>query len=208
MRNRSHGFSLAELMIVIGLAAAILAIGAPNFQQFRLNNRLSNAANDTLAVITSARTEAIKRQVSVAVCRTDTPSKDDAKCSATSGNGWIAFIDKDNNCTRGDTTEEPLVASRALDNSITTNTLRVKTDGDCLQFGSSGFRQKVGTLSILNHVALCDSRGMEAATGLNVSAGRGLLITTTGRARVTRNVTGGPAENVTSDQWAGVKCPS
>ena len=208
MRNRSHGFSLAELMIVIGLAAAILAIGAPNFQQFRLNNRLSNAANDTLAVITSARTEAIKRQVSVAVCRTDTPSDDDAKCSATSGNGWIAFVDADNNCTRGDSASEPLVASRELDNSITANALRVRTDGDCLQFGSSGFRQRVGTLSVLNHVALCDSRGMEAATGLNVSAGRGLLITTTGRARVTRNITGGAAENVTSAQWAGVKCPS
>jgi len=195
-------------MIVIGLAAAILAIGAPNFQQFRLNNRLSNAANDTLAVITSARTEAIKRQVSVAVCRTDTPSQEDAKCSATSGNGWIAFIDKDNNCTRGDKDSEPLVASRALDNSITANTLRVRTDGDCLQFGSSGFRQRVGTLSVLNHVTLCDSRGMVAAQGLNVSAGRGLLITTTGRARVTRVLGGDSPDDVSSASWAGAKCPS
>jgi type IV fimbrial biogenesis protein FimT len=206
MSSRSHGFSLAELMIVIALAAAILAIGAPNFQQFRLNNRLSNAANDTLAVITSARTEAIKRQVSVAVCRTDTPSQADAKCSATSGNGWIAFIDKDNNCTRGASVNEPLVASRALDNSITANTLRVGTDGDCLQFGSSGFRQRVGTLSILNHVTLCDSRGLTAAQGLDVSAGRGLLITTTGRARVTRTIKGGSAEDMSTDAWSGAKC--
>jgi type IV fimbrial biogenesis protein FimT len=193
-------------MIVIGLAAAILAIGAPNFQQFRLNSRLSNAANDTLAVITSARTEAIKRQVNVAVCRTDTPSKDDAKCSDTAANGWIAFIDADNNCVRGDAAAEPLVASRAMDNSITANALRVGTDGDCLQFGSSGFRQRVGTLSVLNHVTLCDSRGLAAAQGLSVSAGRGLLITTTGRARVTRTISGGSAEDMTTDAWATAKC--
>src|SRR5690349_5996886 len=151
MNSRTQpGFTLTELMIVVVLAASILAIGAPSFQQFRLNNRLTNAANDLLAVITVARTEAIKRQRTVAACRSDNPTSADAKCSTTSQAGWIVFDDADGNCVRGDSMSEPLLSVRTFDNANVTDPLRVKTDGDCLQFGASGFRRKVGTLVSLS----------------------------------------------------------
>jgi type IV fimbrial biogenesis protein FimT len=213
MSSRKHGrrmggFTLAELMIVVLLVGAILAVGAPNFQQFRLNNRLTNAANDMLGIITVARTEAIKRQRSVSACRSDTPLSLDATCSKTSGAGWIVFLDADNNCVRGDTLSEPLVSTRTFDNTMANNALNVRTDGECLQFGASGFRQKVGGLDSLNHVTICDKRGMSAPDGQTMSAGRGVLITATGRARITRVVGGGSAEDVLSDAWKNAKCPS
>ncbi len=208
MKRRTQGFTLTELMIVVLLAGAVLAIATPSFQQFRLNNRLTNAANDLLSIITVARTEAIKRQRNVAACRTDTPSSPDAKCSTTSEAGWIVFDDADGNCARGDSVAEPLLSSRAFDTSFTKNPLRVRTDGDCLQFGASGFRQTVGTQTLLGHVTLCDDRGLDKAAGLDVSAGRGILITTTGRARVTRTVGGGSVEDIKGDAWKAVKCPS
>jgi type IV fimbrial biogenesis protein FimT len=203
-----RGFTLTELMIVVVLAAAILAIGAPSFQQFRLNNRLTNAANDMLGVITVARTEAIKRQRSVTACRSETPASLDAICSKTSGVGWIVFLDADNNCVRGDTVSEPLITGRTFENTMPGNPVNVRTDGECLQFGASGFRQKVSGLTSLNHVTLCDKRGMPAPDGQTMSAGRGILITATGRARITRNTSGGAAENVLSDAWKDAKCPS
>jgi len=203
-----RGFTLTELMIVVVLAGAILALGVPSFQQFRLNNRLTNAANDMLAVITVARTEAIKRQRSVSACRSDTPASLDATCSKTSGAGWIVFLDADNNCVRGDTVSEPLINARTFDQGITNNALNVRTDGECLQFGASGFRQNVGGLTSLNHVTLCDKRGMAAPDGQTMSAGRGVLITVTGRARITRNTSGTATENVLSDAWKDAKCPS
>jgi type IV fimbrial biogenesis protein FimT len=209
MNSRTQpGFTLTELMIVLALAASILAIGAPSFQQFRLNNRLTNAANDLLAVITVARTEAIKRQRTVAACRSDNPTSMDAKCSTTSGAGWIVFDDADGNCVRGDSTSEPLLSVRTFDNANVTNPLRVKTDGDCLQFGASGFRRKVGTLTSLSHITLCDNRGLDGRPEQTVSPGRGILITTTGRARITRTVGGGSEEDVLSDPWKDVQCPA
>jgi type IV fimbrial biogenesis protein FimT len=208
MKSRTQGFSLTELMVVLVLVGTILAIGAPNFQQFRLNNRLTNAANDLLSIITVARTEAIKRQRNIAACRTDAPSSPDAKCSTTSDAGWIVFDDADGNCKRGDSAAEQLLSSRAFDNANVTNRLRVRTDGDCLQFGASGFRQKVGTQTLLSHVTLCDNRGLERATGLTMSAGRGILITTTGRARITRTVGDGSLDDLKGDTWSAVKCPS
>lgn len=203
-----HGFTLTELMIVVVLAASILAIGAPSFQQFRLNNRLTNAANDLLAVVTVARTEAIKRQRTVAACRTDDPASADAKCSATSEVGWIVFDDADGNCVRGDSASEPLLSARTLDNANRTNPLRVRTDGDCLQFAASGFRQNVAALTPLSHITLCDNRGLDGRPDLAVSPGRGILITITGRARITRTVGDGSEEDVLGAAWKDVKCPS
>jgi prepilin-type N-terminal cleavage/methylation domain-containing protein len=208
MNSRTqHGFTLTELMIVVVLAASILAIGAPSFQQFRLNNRLTNAANDLLAVITVARTEAIKRQRTVAACRSDNPTSEDAKCSTTSEAGWIVFDDADGNCVRGDSVTEPLLGARTFENSNATNPLRVKTDGDCLQFGASGFRRKVGTLTSLSHITLCDNRGLDGRPDQAISPGRGILITTTGRARITRVVDGASEENILSDTWKDAQCP-
>jgi type IV fimbrial biogenesis protein FimT len=208
MNSRTQlGFTLTELMIVVALAASILAIGAPSFQQFRLNNRLTNAANDLLAVITVARTEAIKRQRTIAVCRADDPASPDAKCSATSQAGWIVFDDADGNCVRGNSMSEPLLSVRTFDNSNATNALRVQTDGGCLQFGASGFRRKVGTLVSLSHLTLCDNRGLDGRPDQTISPGRGILITTTGRARITRTIDGDSEENILGDTWKDVQCP-
>ena len=82
MKSRSRGFSLTELMVVMALAAIVFAIGAPSFTQFRLNNRLTNSANDMLSATVLARTEAIKRQRAIAVCPSANPLDDSPSCTA------------------------------------------------------------------------------------------------------------------------------
>jgi type II secretory pathway pseudopilin PulG len=70
---RVRGLTVMELLIVMVLAAIILALGAPQFSEFQRNNRLTEAANDTLAALQLARTEAVKRQAPVALCATSDP---------------------------------------------------------------------------------------------------------------------------------------
>src|SRR5262245_19540720 len=106
MKHRSRGFTLLELMVVLALAAVILALGAPAFNDFRANNRLTGVANDFLGALQVARTEAIKRQVPASVC----PSDDGSSCTSGNFRGWIAFVDADSSCTRTTTgTTEPLL---------------------------------------------------------------------------------------------------
>jgi prepilin-type N-terminal cleavage/methylation domain-containing protein len=204
MKSRSRGFSLTELMVVMALAAIVFAIGAPSFTQFRLNNRLTNSANDMLSATVLARTEAIKRQRAIAVCPSANPLDDSPSCTADSTAGWIVFVDVDGNCTRE--TTDTLIDSRVFDNDNRTNPLRVKYDGACLSFAPTGFRQDIAGKTTLSRVLMCDNRGVAKQAGMETSAARGLLIAPTGRARVTRALSGGAADDMTTWGTAGV-CP-
>ncbi len=206
MKNRSRGFTLIELMVVLSIAAAILVLGVPAFNNFRDNGRLTNAANDMLSATVVARTEAIKRQLQVSLCPSANPTADEPTCTANSTAGWIVFVDTDGNCTRATGGTETLIGSRALDNSIATNPLNVKYDGVCLSFAPTGFRQEVSGKTTLNHILMCDKRGTGKQAGLDVSAARGIIISSTGRARITRALTGGMADDITQWGTAGV-CP-
>ncbi len=140
MKSRSQGFTLIELMVVLSIAAAVLVIGVPNFNRFRLNNRLTNVANDMLGATVLARTEAIKRQVTVALCPSANPTAAEPTCTANSTVGWIVFEDSTANCERD--SGETLIDGRGFDNDIVTNPLKVKYDGNCLAFSPTGFRKE------------------------------------------------------------------
>jgi type IV fimbrial biogenesis protein FimT len=63
-----RGFTLIELMIGIGVAAVLLVIAVPSFQNLTLSNRLTTAANDIVGAIYTARMEAIKLNASTQLC--------------------------------------------------------------------------------------------------------------------------------------------
>lgn len=183
MKHRSHGFTLLELMIVLALAAVIFAIGSPSFNDFRRNNRLTGIANDFLGAIQTARTEAIKRQVSAAVC----PSDDGTSCTTGNFRGWIAFVDSNNDCSRttDDATEPLLRVETRIDDNASSPVYQV-SKGVCISFGTDGFRQTIAGKGTANRTIFCDSRGTALQKGTDMSAARGIEVTATGRARVTR----------------------
>jgi prepilin-type N-terminal cleavage/methylation domain-containing protein len=207
MKNRSRGFTLMELMLVVALAAVILGIGVPSFKEFSRNNRMVTIANDFLGGVQSARTEAIKRQLAVggvAVCSSTNPEEAMPTCLGAADkkfDGWIAFVDANNNCDR-DAGETVLRSGKRIDMDNTTASYRRSvSNGSCISFAATGFvvTNNGKTPVIPVRTLYCDERGNVNQGGTALSVARGVEVTATGRARITRDI-----DELTA--W-GIPCP-
>lgn len=65
LKSAQAGVSLIELMIGLAIVAFLLFLGVPEFSNFLQNTQIRNAAETTLAGITLARAEAVRRNASV-----------------------------------------------------------------------------------------------------------------------------------------------
>jgi type IV fimbrial biogenesis protein FimT len=65
LRRAQAGVSLVELMIGLAIAAFLLFLGVPQFSNFLQNTQIRNAAETTLAGLTLARAEAVRRNAPV-----------------------------------------------------------------------------------------------------------------------------------------------
>ena len=70
IRNQS-GFSLMELMTVIGILAILSAIAVPGLIRWRSNAQLGRAAQDMYSTFQRAKIEAARRNATVAITRVD-----------------------------------------------------------------------------------------------------------------------------------------
>jgi len=91
--KRLAGFTLIEMMVVIAILGVLLAIGIPSFQQLIVSNRIASNANEIIADLMMARSEALKRggDVIVTVCATT----DGNSCSGANdwSRGRLVFVD-------------------------------------------------------------------------------------------------------------------
>lgn len=83
-----NGFTLIELMIAIAVMAILLGVAVPSFNDAVLGSKLGSYANNFVASVNMARSEAIKRNVKVMLCA----SSDGTNCAASGGweQGWVA----------------------------------------------------------------------------------------------------------------------
>lgn len=89
--NRQVGFTLMELIVTVAIAAILLTIGVPSFQDTMRNNRAATHMNEMMTALNLARSEAAKLGKRVSLC----PSTDQATCTGGTDwtKGWIVFID-------------------------------------------------------------------------------------------------------------------
>ncbi|MBT2325629.1 GspH/FimT family pseudopilin [Variovorax paradoxus] len=88
------------MMVVIAISAILLALAVPSMRQLIENNGVASSVNSLMSAISYVRAEALKRGVTVALCRsTDAESANPPSCNAGAQweSGWIAFVDFDGN---------------------------------------------------------------------------------------------------------------
>jgi type IV fimbrial biogenesis protein FimT len=81
------GFTLIEMLVTISIMAILLAVAVPSFQNVALSSKLTSQANNFVASVQLARSEAIKRNATVTLCA----SSDDSTCTGDWEDGWIVL---------------------------------------------------------------------------------------------------------------------
>ena len=106
----AKGFTLIELMVVISIIAILASLAAPSFAGMIKRQKVSGEANVLFSLIYFSRSEAIKRNSIVTICK----SEDASQCGGTWSEGWIVFQDNDKDGNRD--AGETLISSGTIGN--------------------------------------------------------------------------------------------
>lgn len=177
--RKAIGFTLIELIVTLTIAGILIALAAPAMQTFIQDQRLTNQANEFIADLNIARSEAIKRgdsDISIVICKQGGTA---ASPSCSSGAAWsagrVVFVDADNDGVI-DSSETILRITEILAGSNTLNSIGSTTNS--FTFSNTGLT----TLATGTEIAMrfCDSRG--STKGVTV------YVNFTGRARIDRTM--------------------
>ena len=95
----ASGFTLVEMMITVFIMSVLVSFAFPAMKEAVRSYQLTSKANNVANILNHARSEAAKRGLRVTICS----STDGASCAGANQNnwhqGWIMFVDNDNNAT-------------------------------------------------------------------------------------------------------------
>jgi type IV fimbrial biogenesis protein FimT len=168
----ARGVTLVEILVAIAITAVLAGIGIPSMAGMVHSVKLSSATNAFVSGLHLARSEAIKRNGRVVLCK----SADGVSCSSSGGwqQGWLVFHDANNDGVRdGAETiihrEMPLSASFKLTGNL--NVARY------VSFGPNGTTKLVGGGFQAGTLTLCQQ-------SVSAAEGREIILNAIGRARV------------------------
>ena len=154
---KQMGFSLHDLMITLCVTSVLggFAFGATGLVQ---ETRMTAAVNQLMGNLSLARSEAIKRNAMVVLCK----SNDGASCSNEIAwkSGWIVFADENNN-HKVDINEPLISVQQALEGNMS---LRYGETGaySYVRYNATGEAWPGATFTF------CDGRGAEKAKAVIV----------------------------------------
>jgi type IV fimbrial biogenesis protein FimT len=205
------GYTLIEILAVLIIAGVLAALAVPSLKSFTADSRLSSQTNETIADLQFARSEAIRRAMTIIVCKSANPTASSPACDTTAANPWssgrLIYVDTNNNSTldageliRVRTSLEG-TNNKLLGDGTTTGT------GNGIGFSANGFRCDlpaslpgactVNSAGSEKQMILCDQRGVTQA--------RAIVVGVSGRVRLANKGTDMDNANITTATWA---CPT
>lgn len=154
-----HGFTLIEALIVVSIAAMLMAMAAPSYRNFTMNNVLISQINHFNSILQFARSQAVRDRTNVTLCTSD----DQASCATHSNwhTGWIVFT------TNTDGSRNVLKVGEDISGRNINITASGFNDAGRFDYTSQGIlanNDSRGTFVI------CDSRQAQSAKALIINA--------------------------------------
>lgn len=191
--TRQAGFTLIELMVVIVIAAILMTIAVPSFQNLIMRSNVDGLQARLSSAISTARTEAASRNTVVTIC-----ARGDDVCTDDGWNdGWLIFEDRD--ASGAFNGNDVLIDVFANDSGYTIT--GIDADGASvtgLSFNSQGFLTNSGKPTLL---MVCEPNN-------NDEFARAVFVNTSGLVMKTRdgNDAGGRHDNPLS-AGSDLDCP-
>lgn len=172
---KSHAFTLIELLVTLAVTSVLIASAFPNFSALIAQERSTVLTNTLAGALAYARSEAVHKQMNVITCQ----SNNGSECNRSGNwhNGWIIFTDNNNNKQREP--EETLLRIYAAANNGTQAIFNGAANIDhYMRYKPSGQAYPNGSFLICNP---------------NVGVGKALIMTQSGRLRLSKRQRTGSA---------------
>lgn len=159
-----------ELMTALTIAGILLAMAVPSFTRLLNTNRVADQTNELVGALTLGRSESIRRNANVTLCRVASATDEDCL----TGNGsWVNWILRTNGAVLRRGTFQTFGNSLHVNSNLT---------DEQIQFSSDGLARTGGVLvgsATDPHVLLVCSGRLDGENARRLTLGASSRITTT-----------------------------
>lgn len=165
MKTKLAGFTIAEALITLAVLGVTINLGLPSLTSFVEDSQLSGNTTDFFTSLSLARGEAVTRNSTISICKSDANSNSSCDNSRAWQSGWITFEDIDSDGVR-DAGEVILDTYTGMNVSTVVSSMNFP---NFISFRPSGSAHTSGTINIC----------------VNRNVAQDIFINATGRSRVT-----------------------